>query len=541
MLGFALEGNIVDIVNKVIYQGEIRVENGRIESIVPNLETYDNYIMPGFVDSHIHIESSMIRPSEFAREAVKFGTVATVSDPHEIANVLGMAGIKYMIDDGNSIPFKFFFGAPSCVPATEFETAGAKITVQDIEVLFDKYGFKYLSEMMNYPGVIYDDPDVLEKLRVSIKRGLPIDGHAPELSGKDLEKYIKSGIGTDHESITLSNAIDKIFLGMKIMIREGSAAKNFDELYKLIEARPEMVMLCSDDLHPDDLVKGHINLLVKKALAKGVGLMNILRAVTLNPINHYKLDVGCLQVGDSADFIVVDNLKDINVLRTYINGDLVYDGQVKIQSVSANKVNIFKAKITSPGDFKLSADGDKIRVIGVEDGSLWTKELVAKVNIKNGYVHSDTNEDILKIAVVNRYESSQPSIGFVKGFGIKEGAIASSVAHDSHNVVVVGTDDDMISRAVNLIVENKGGLSAVSSDINAVLPLPIAGLMSDMDANKTAKMYSSLNETAQKMGSKLQAPFMTLSFMALPVIPELKLSDKGLFSGKTFDFTDVFV
>jgi len=540
---FEITANIVDIINRKIFPGTVAVEDGKIKSIVKDDKLKpENYILPGFIDAHVHIESSMLVPSEFARLAVVHGTVATVSDPHEIANVLGVEGVKYMIENGSKVPFKFYFGAPSCVPATTFETSGATITAGDIRLLFEKYGLKYLSEMMNFPGVLNDFPDVMDKIKVAKEFGLPIDGHAPGLKGEYLIKYVSAGISTDHECFELDEAIDKIYNNMKILIREGSAAKNFDTLYKLVDARPDMCMFCSDDKHPDGLAVGHINELVKRTMARGSDLFNVLRIASLNPVLHYNLDVGLLSDGDDADFIVVDNLKDFNVLKTYIRGQLAAEnGKTLIESVPAEQPNIFNAEKKDIYDFHISPSGKKLRVIEAYDGQLITNEIIADEKIENGCLISDIENDILKIAVVNRYQNAKPALGFIKSFGLKRGAIASSVGHDSHNIIAVGSSDEELCKAVNAIIEHKGGMAVVEGNSVEVLSLPVAGLMSTVDGYTVAEKYSNLNNKAKELGSNLHAPFMTLSFMALLVIPSLKLSDKGLFDGNKFEFVDLHV
>lgn len=535
-----VSGNIVDIINEKIVPGEIVIEDGRIVEINPTGRTYANYITPGLIDAHVHVESSMLVPSEFARIASTFGTVATVSDPHEVANVLGVEGVEFMIENASKTPFKFYFGVPSCVPATPFESAGASLAAEDIAYLFDKYDLKYLSEMMNFPGVLNEFPDVIEKMEVAKKRGKPIDGHAPGLRGKDAEKYVGAGISTDHECFSLEEAIDKIADGMKVLIREGSAAKNFNELSKLIEARPDAVMLCSDDKHPDDLLRGHINLLVRRSLEKGYNIFKILRVAVLNPIEHYSLDVGALRLGDPADFIVVDDLKKFNVLKTYINGELVAEnGKTLIDPVETEPKNNFKAEPIEAGDLAVKATVEKIRVIEAYDGQLITGKIEADAKIENGELVPDTSRDILKICVINRYDKADPAVAFIKGFGLAKGAIASSVAHDSHNIVAVGTSDEELAKVVNEVIKNRGGLAISDESEISSLPLPIAGIMSADDGRKVAELYEKIDSKAKGLGSRLKAPFMTLSFMALLVIPSLKLGDKGLFDGDKFEFVDV--
>lgn len=542
MQTFSLQGQLVDIPKRRIYTAKVTIENGTIRSIEPVKEDKSlPFLMPGFIDAHVHVESSMLVPSEFARLAVVHGTVATVSDPHEIANVCGMEGVEFMIGNGKKVPFHFYFGAPSCVPATPFETAGAEITAKDIDDLLAKEEICYLAEMMNWPGTVNRDPEVMEKIRIAQKHGKPIDGHAPGLMGDLAAKYISAGISTDHECFTYEEAVGKIKLGMKIIIREGSAAKNFEALIDLMDLYTEFLMFCSDDKHPDNLALGHINQLAARAVAKGKDLFDILTATCLNPIRHYGLKVGQLRVNDPADFILVENLEQFKVLQTYIKGQLVAENGVSlIKSVPVSAINNFHLEKKKPTDFQIGARGTKIRVIEALDGQLVTPEKMTEVKVLDGFAVSDPDRDVLKIAVVNRYQDSVPAIAFITNFGLKSGAIASSVGHDSHNIIVVGVDDESICRAVNLLVASKGGISAVNGEKEMVLPLPVGGIMSDRDGYEVAERYTALDQFAKSLGSKLQSPFMTLSFMALLVIPELKLSDKGLFDGKNFRFVDVF-
>jgi len=540
---FSLSGNIVDLVTESIFKGTIHIENGFIKSIVKDDSVSENhYIMPGLIDAHIHIESSMLIPSEFARLAVVHGTVATVSDPHEIANVLGIDGIKYMIDNGKKVPFKFYFGASACVPATPFETAGSKIGLEKLETLLAMNEIHYLSEMMNFPGVINRDDFEMQKLAIAKKHNKPADGHAPGVKGEDAKKYIEAGISTDHECYTLEEALDKIRYGMKIQIREGSAAKNFDALIDLMKDHAESVLFCSDDKHPDDLVEGHINQMVKRAIARGYDPVKVLKSVILNPINHYKLDVGRLQTGDPADMIVVDELKSFSIKQTYVSGVKVAEnGKTFIGSIEAEHPNQFHAKPVNIEQIQVKADSNRLKVIKAYDGELITGLEYEKPLIDNGFAISNVEADILKIVVVNRYQqSAKPAVAFIKNFGLRTGAIASSVAHDSHNIVAVGVSDKDIVEAINLVINEKGGVSVIHDNNNNILPLPVAGLMSGHDGYNIAESYHQLDKEVHLMGSKLRAPFMTLSFMALLVIPELKLSDKGLFDGTNFSFTKIF-
>ena len=538
-----IKGNLVDVHKREIYPAEITIENGKISRIEKSDESFDNYIMPGFIDSHVHVESSMLIPSEFARIAATHGTVATISDPHEIGNGLGIEGIRYMINNGKKTPFKFFFGASSCVPATTFETAGAVIDSKGIRELFEKDGLIYLSEMMNYPGVLFNDPEVLEKIRIAHELGKPVDGHAPGLRGEEAKKYIDAGISTDHECFTLDEALEKIKYGMKILIREGSAAKNYAALHPLIGKHPEMVMFCSDDKHPNDLVAGQIDKVVARSIELGYDLYDVLRCASVNPVEHYKCNVGLLREGDAADFIVVADLIGFKVLKTFIDGELVAEnGTPMIPRVDEVIVNNFNLSHKSPKDFRIEASGkNSIRVIEALDGQLITNELHFPTKIIDGCIESDTNNDILKLAVVERYTGGRPAIGFIKNFGLKKGALASCVAHDSHNVIAVGVTDEDICKAVNALADNKGGICVVSDGRVEVLPLPVAGIMTNEDGYLVAEKYTAIDRLAKDLGSTLGAPFMTLSFMALLVIPQLKLSDKGLFDGKKFEFVGLEV
>lgn len=537
-----LHANLVDLHLRKIYTVTLEVVAQKIQRIQkvasdPNLP----FLLPGFIDAHVHVESSMLVPSEFARLAVVHGTVATISDPHEIANVCGLQGVEYMIANGKQVPFHFFFGAPSCVPATPFETAGGEITAADIQELMARPEILYLAEMMNWPGTVNRDPHVMEKIKIAQQQGKPIDGHAPGLRGELAQKYVSAGPSTDHECFTYEEALEKIKLGMKISIREGSAAKNFEALIDLIDDYPEMLLFCSDDKHPDNLALSHINELVRRAVAKGKDTFDVLRAACINPISHYSLPVGQLREGDGADFILVQDLKNFEVLATYIQGKKVAEnGKSLISRINSEVINQFSTSLKTVTDFQISALGERVRVIETLDGQLITPEVAGEITVNNGFAESNLDQDILKITVVNRYQDAAPSLAFIKNFGLKSGAIASSVGHDSHNIIAVGVDDIAICRAVNLLIKAKGGVSAVCGDQEEVLPLPVGGIMSPEDGYKVATAYTRIDRMAKEMGSRLNSPFMTLSFMALLVIPDLKLSDKGLFDGKKFAFTSVF-
>jgi adenine deaminase len=537
----SVQGNIVNIKSNKINWGAVNIINDKIDSIelIGDEQINKPYIIPGFIDSHVHIESSMLVPSEFARLAVVHGTIGTISDPHEIANVCGMEGVKYMIENSKTVPFKCTFGAPSCVPATIFETAGASINADEVDELLKMPEIKYLSEMMNFPGVLNQDSEVLKKIESAKKHKKPVDGHAPGLRGADAKKYIDAGITTDHECFTAEEALDKLNFGMKILIREGSAAKNFEALINLMHEHSDMMMFCSDDKHPDSLADGHINQLCARAVKKGIDKFKVLKAACINPVEHYKMDVGTLKINDWADFVVVNNLIDFDVRQTYINGLLVAEnGCSFIDPKPASIINQFNCSKKLINDFDLPYENQKtINVIEALDGQLITNKITSTPKVIDGKIVSDVDNDILKIVVVNRYSNQPIAKSFIKNMGIKKGALASSVAHDSHNIVAVGVDDQSICEAVNLIIKSGGGVSAVSENDKIVLSLPVAGLMSNLNGYDVAKAYTEIDLFSKNvLGSRLSAPFMTLSFMALLVIPHLKLSDKGLFDGNQFKF-----
>ena len=548
-----ITGQLVDIFTQKIYPAELVMADGKIQSITPLENSAAGgaplpYILPGFIDAHVHIESSLLVPSEFARLAVVHGTIGTVSDPHEIANVCGMDGVEFMIRNGRTVPFYFNFGAPSCVPATTFETAGATLSVDHVKELLQKPEIKYLSEMMNFPGVLHKDPEVMAKIAAAHQLNKPVDGHAPGLRGQQAQAYIDAGISTDHECFTAAEALDKLHYGMEILIREGSAARNFEALVDLLHDHSDYIMLCSDDKHPDSLLLGHINQLCARAIAKGIPLFNVLKAACLNPVRHYKLDSGLLRPGDPADCIMVEDLKNFKVLQTYIKGQLVAENGVsKIpRAASVVPINNFHAGAHTPADFAYPLDKwgeqenvEQVYVIEALDGQLITNKLilpVADARPTNGYLQSNPDKDLLKIVAVNRYSPAPVAKSFIKNFGFKRGAIASSVAHASHNIVAVGVDDESICRAVNMVIAQQGGLSCTDPATHSelVLPLPVAGLMSADDGYAVAEAYTTIDKMAKGLGSTLRAPFMTLSFMALLVIPHLKLSDLGLFDGDAF-------
>jgi adenine deaminase len=535
-----IQGQYVDILNKRIYPAIVLIQEGMIVSITECDEAPNQFILPGFIDSHVHIESSMLVPSSFARLAVVHGTIGTISDPHEIANVCGLEGVQYMIDNGKKVPFHFFFGAPSCVPATAFETAGAVIDSVAITKLLASPDIYYLSEMMNFPGVLHQDAEVIQKIKAAHAIGKPVDGHAPGLMGDLAKQYIEAGISTDHECFTIEEAVDKLSFGMHILIREGSAAKNFEALYELIDDHPKKVMLCSDDKHPDSLLEGHINQLCARAVAKGINVFNVLRAACINPVIHYQLPTGFARVNDPANLILVEDLEAFKVIETYIDGQLVAkDGYSLIEAIQATPINQFNAQPITLSDLQLAvasypnSDG-KVPVIHAIDGQLITNLVWEAPTIKDNAIIADIEKDVLKVVVYNRYHAAKPKIGLIQSFGFKTGAIASTVAHDSHNIIAVGVDDESILKAINLVVHEKGGISCVQGSESKVIGLPVAGLMSNADPYQVANDYIEIDKMAKSLGTQLGSPFMTLSFMALLVIPHIKMSDLGLFDGDQF-------
>ncbi|HNR41305.1 MAG TPA: adenine deaminase [Bacteroidales bacterium] len=531
-----ISGKLIDIHSREIYPAELILKNGRIMTVTRKDDCGERYICPGFVDAHVHVESSMVTPGSFASAAVSRGTIGVVSDPHEIANVLGIEGVKFMIDDSKKVPLKFFFGAPSCVPATSFETAGAVIDSSDVDRLLALPEIKYLSEMMNFPGVINDDPVVREKLNSAGKYNKPVDGHAPALTGDGLRKYAAAGITTDHECTSLNEALEKISLGMKILIREGSAARNLNALKPLLKSHPDKVMLCSDDIHPEMLAERHINKIVSQLLSDGYDLFDTIRSCTVNPAIHYNLDTGLLRPGDPADFLILENLASMDVKETWIDGNKVFDsGKVNFTYNGAAKRNKFNCSPISKDMIKTSGIGEKIRVIQAFDGELFTRELIVN-NTHAGFSGYDLQNDILKLIVKDRYNDLPPAIGFIRGFGLQKGAFAGSVAHDSHNIICAGTNDEDIVTAVNEIIRMKGGLAVADSGSVSSFQLQIAGIMTDRPLTEVASGYKQLSAKVKSLGCDMSSPFMTLSFMALLVIPELKLSDRGLFDGRNFGF-----
>lgn len=541
-----IKGKYIDVLNIQIYNAELHILNNKIERIIKSDIEYDNYILPGFIDSHIHIESTLLTPSRFAEIIVPRGTVGVITDPHEIANVMGVEGVEYMIQDAKGRGVEFFFGIPSCVPATSFETSGATINSDDVEKLLQREEVYFLSEMMNFPGVIYGDEEVHRKIELAKRHNKPIDGHAPGVLGDDLKKYISAGISTDHECSSLEEAIEKIKNGMMIQIREGSAACNFNALYSLIDSHPDKVMLCTDDINPSVVLKeGHIDRIIKMGLSKGLNLFNLLRAACINPVKHYNLSIGTLNIGDRADFIIVDNLKDFNLIQSWSNGNVIYDSSKKSKTKLEKLpiINKFRSENISIDDIiiKIPTEKSFVKVVEIVPNEIITNQYNWKPSVENDrIVSSCLDSDILKMVVVNRYFPEKPMVGFVKNSGLKNGAIASSVAHDSHNIIAIGVSDEMIVKAINELIDAKGGLVAVDENFSELLPLPIAGLMSDKSGEEVSDMYIRLREKVNLLGINLKSPFMTLSFLSLLVIPSLKLGDKGLFDVNKFEFVSLF-
>jgi adenine deaminase len=534
-------GKLVDIHDRKTYEAEITIEGGKILNVAKKPILEERYILPGLIDAHVHIESSMLTPGSFAQASVPHGTIGVVSDPHEIANVIGIDGVKFMIEDGRKTPFKFYFGAPSCVPATNLDTSGAKLGVKEIEELLRREDIKFLAEMMNFPGVINNNEEVVQKINIAKRYNKRIDGHAPGLSGDALRKYIDAGISTDHECSSMEEALEKIILGMKVIIREGSAGRNLNALKSLYNDYPNMIMLSSDDIHPEMLKKRHLDKLVAGLIDEGYDIYNVIRSVTLNPVIHYGLEAGLLRPGDPADFIVVDDLRKMNIQETWIDGVKVYDnGNILFKYSPGNPVNNFNCSDITRQQISVVKNGNEMRVIAAFDGELFTKGIILESG-ENNIIEPDVAHDVLKIIVKDRYQDSKPEVGFIKGFGLKDGAFASSVAHDSHNIISIGANDNDIVDAVNEIVKMKGGLAVSSGGKVNSFPLNIAGIMSTRTCPEVAQDYENLSAIVNHLGCTMKAPFMTLSFMALLVIPELKLSDKGLFDGNRFCHVPLFV
>ncbi len=532
-------GTVVDIEGRRLFGARVKVNTrGRIEAVLPEASPAPGFILPGFVDAHVHIESSLVAPAAFARAAVRHGTVAAVADPHEIANVLGAAGVAFMLDEAARTPFHVAFGVPSCVPATPFETAGAVLGAEAVAALLDRPGVTHLAEMMNVPGVLQGDRSVLAKLAAARARGKPIDGHAPGLRGEALRRIVRAGITTDHECLGLEEALEKAALGMKILLRRGSAARLFEPLLPVLARHPGACMFCSDDKHPGDLLAGHIDELVRIAVAAGADLFDVLRAACLNPVRHYRLDAGLLRPGDRADWIEVEDLRAFRVRRTVIGGRVLAEaGEARLPALAPLSVpNAFALRPVTAAAFRMAARPGACRLIGVRDGDLVTDAATCCPTLRDGTVVADPSRDLVKLAVINRYlPDAPPALALAAGTGLGRGAFAASVAHDSHHVIAAGVDDEALADAVNAVVAHGGGLAAAGGAAAArTLPLPLAGLMSPGTCEAAAAGHQAVDAAARACGCRLRAPFMTLSFLALPVIPALKLTDKGLFDAGRF-------
>ena len=563
---------ILDVIANTIYPASITIKDGMFSEVTPIVVTddteldFDGLVLPGLIDAHIHIESSMLTPAQFAKIAVRYGVTSAVCDPHEIANVLGIEGVEFMIENASQVPFNFYFTAPSCVPATPFETSGYSLGVSEIEYLLQKDEIIGLGEMMNFPGVINGDEEVLKKLDLARKYKKPIDGHAPLLSGENLDKYLEHDILTDHECVSFLEAFEKKRKGMKIMVREGSSAKNMEDIFNFkdsiydlefggLEEIPPSVLenniyslmfdfIVSDDKNSVDLVQGYLNESIKKAVDLGIGVLKAIDMTTVNPAYFYKLNSGVIVENAQADFIVIDELDTFKVLKTYIAGECVFDGENVLFDVpEVEAENSMNVGLKTPQDFDINYDGDEceVNVIKCFDGQLLTEKETATLKTKDGVIQSDILNDILKISVVERHGKNHVSNGFIKGFGLKKGAIASSIAHDSQNIVVIGYNSKDMADAVNRVIENKGGLAVESEDFDDSLSLPIAGLMTNEDAFEVASKLKHLQKMAYALGCEINEPFMTMAFMSLLVMPSIKLSDKGLFDVDSFEFMDVII
>lgn len=537
-----IEGNIVDIHNREIFPGSITIDKkGVIVSIDRNLKKYDYYICPGFIDAHVHIESSMLIPEEFSKLAIRRGTIAIINDPHEIANVMGMEGINYMIENSSKSDIKMFFTIPSCVPATPFDSSGSVISSQDVEKMAASGKFIGLSEMMNVPGVLHQDPEVMSKLEIARRYHLKIDGHAPGLSGEELKQYIATGISTDHECVSVEEAKEKISNGMKILIREGSAAKNYEALKQLIATNPDDVMFCTDDSHPDELLlEGEIDKLVSRAIKDGFDLFDVLKIASYNPVLHYGIGVGTMKIGDSADFIKIRNLESFETLAVYIGGIEKFNLNKKAvinPNESSKAINNFQRHVISISDISKPVEKELV-CIKVFQGEIITGRADFTIPSPSLNFESDIERDILKIVYLNRYQNSPPKVGFISGFGLKEGAFATSISHDSHNIIAVGCSDKDILDVINTVIEEKGGLAVKNNNGIMKLSLPFAGIMTCASGEKTAFAWNKLTHELNRMGCMFDSPFMTLSFMSLIVIPQLKIGEQGLFDFNSFKFID---
>jgi adenine deaminase len=530
-----VEGQLVDVVNGKVVPSGVVMEGGKFTEIVTLAEAPNRYLLPGFIDSHIHIESSQLCPSRFAEASVPHGTTAVVSDPHEIANVLGVKGIDLMLEDASNVPLRIFLTAPSCVPATQYERSGATIGVAEIESMLKDPRFVGLGEVMDVQGVLRDDPGIIAKIKAAKAFWKGIDGHCPGLVGNDLVKYINAGMRTDHESITADEAEEKYFLGMWIQVREGSASRDLRSLMPF--AKTHECMLVSDDLRAKDLVNGHLDVLLRKAVALGMPPMHAIRAVTAWPAWHYNLPGGSVAVGRTADLVVVDDLRNFNVRQVFIAGRLVAEDGVPLflAEPRTNGLGILPRGLVGE-DMLLPAKGEKVSVKVIEafPDRIESGSLITELPVRDGRVRAMPDQDVLHIALVNRYVDERPVLGFIKGFGLKRGAMATSVAHDSHHLLAVGASPDDMAKAIN-VVSRSGGFAVCEENEVSTLPLEVAGLMSTSPARVVAQIENDLVELLVGMGCRLPAPFMTLSFQSLLVVPELKIGDRGLFDTRRME------
>ncbi len=535
MSGTVVEGQLVDVVNGKIVPSRVVMEGGKFTEIVTLPEAPNRYLLPGFIDSHIHIESSQLCPSRFAEAAVPHGTTAVISDPHEIANVLGMKGVELMLEDSAKVPLRTFLTAPSCVPATQYERSGATIGVAEIESMLKDQRFVGLGEVMDVQGVLNDDPRIISKIKAAKAFWKGIDGHCPGLVGKDLVKYINAGMRTDHESLTSDEAEEKYFLGMWIQVREGSASRDLRSLMPFAKAHE--CMLVSDDLRAKDLVNGHLDVLLRKAVALGMPPMHAIRAVTAWPAWHYNLPGGSVAVGRTADLVIVEDLRNFKVLQVFIEGKLVAEDGVPLflAEPRTNGLGILPRDLVAD-DLLLPAEGERasVRVIEAVPDRIESGSLVTELPVREGCVRAMPEQDVLHLALVNRYVDERPVLGFIKGFGLKRGAMATSVAHDSHHILAVGASVDDMAKAINA-VSRSGGYAVCDDNVISALPLEVAGLMSTSPARVVAQKENDLVELLASMGCKLPAPFMTLSFQSLLVVPELKIGDRGLFDTRRME------
>ena len=523
-------GHVVNILDGTMTDAEIVVKEGVITAITPcDVPDDAPYYLPGFVDSHVHIESSMMLPTEFARIAKRHGTVGAICDPHEIANVLGIAGVELMLDNARQTDFYFGFGAPSCVPScgTDIETSGEILDSKAVASLLKREDITMLSEMMNYPGVLNADAEVMAKIDAAKLVGKPVDGHAPGLVGEGRKQYAAAGISTDHECTQYEEARDAVNAGMFVLIREGSAAKNYEALSPLIAECPDMLMFCTDDSHPTDLLKGHIDQIVKRAIKDGYPVMDVLRMACLNPVRHYGLKAGLLQVGDSADFIAISDLSaDFKVIATYIHGVCQNDEESETFELQDCYSRCAATPITTGDIAYMNEEESVVPQIVATDGSLLT-----------AWYSGPKDSHSQKLVTYNRYvPGARPQVAYIRGFEITNGAIAQTIAHDCHNIIAIGSDDGMIVDMINRVISMRGGIAATDGNETVELPLPIGGIMSNLPGEDLSEINLKLEQTVRQSGCIFNAPFITLGFMALPVIPELKLTDKGLFDGNTFQF-----